>query len=89
VGGHGEHARLVRLGIAQEGVPVLVHLHVGVFVVIETGAAHLGVVEREAERFDQVQLRPRVRAQADDVARVGRDFGFDQYDVKHCRFSLD
>jgi len=59
-----------------------VHREQREFVVVESGAAQLRVVEVEAERADQVQPCAAVRAQADDVARVGRDLGFDQYDVK-------
>ncbi len=83
--GHGEHAGRVGLGVGQERCPILVHLHLGVVVVIEAGALHLGIVERKAQRFDQVQLRARVGAQAADVARVGRDFRFKKDDVEHGR----
>ena len=59
-------------------------LHGGVLVVVEAGAAQARVVEREAQRLDQVQPRAGVRAQADDVAGVGRDFGLVEDDVEHA-----
>ena len=49
--------------------------------VIHARALELRVVEFEAERLDQVQRRARGRAQPRHVARVRRDFGFDQDDV--------
>ncbi len=60
------------------------HLHAGELVVIEPGAPHAGIVEREAERFDQMQLGAGIGAQANDVAGVGRDFRLDQDDMKQA-----
>jgi len=60
------------------------HLHRRVLVVVEPGAAHTCVVQRETERLHQMQHRPGVSAQANDVAGVGRDFRFDQNDVNHA-----
>ncbi|MFD2423589.1 hypothetical protein ACFSUI_05060 [Ralstonia solanacearum] len=59
------------------------HAHRRVFVIVQSGAAHARVLERKAEWFDQVQLRAGVGAQADHIARVGRNFGFDENDVEH------
>ena len=49
--------------------------------VIHARALELRVVELEAERLDQVQRRLRRRAQPRHVARVRRDFRFNQNDV--------
>ena len=42
----------------------------------------LGIVQREAERLDEVQRGLRGRAQPGDVAGVGRDLGLDQGNVQ-------
>jgi hypothetical protein len=55
----------------------------GEFVVIEPGAAQFAVVEFEAEWPDQMQGHAGVRAKAYYISRVGRDLGFEQYQVKH------
>src|SRR5436190_11923204 len=49
--------------------------------VVHAGPFELGVVEFEAERFDQVQSRFGRGAKAGDVAGVGRDFRFEEDDV--------
>ncbi|EDT11909.1 hypothetical protein BgramDRAFT_1515 [Paraburkholderia graminis C4D1M] len=59
------------------------HIHLGVLVIVEAGAAQLGVVERKAERLDQMQTCAGVRTQADDVAGVRRNFRFDENDIEH------
>jgi hypothetical protein len=56
--------------------------------VIQPGATHPGVIERKTQRLDQMELRPGVGTQADDVAGIRRDFRFDQYDVKHLHSSV-
>ena len=61
------------------------HLQRGVLVVVQPGALELLVLQGEAQRRDQVQPRPGVGAQADDVAGVGRNFGLEQDDVEHRR----
>ena len=66
----------------QEGSPVLVHFHCRVIVIVKPGTLHFGVVKGETEWLDQVQLGARVGAQANDVAGVGWNFGFYQYDVE-------
>jgi dihydroorotate dehydrogenase (NAD+) catalytic subunit len=53
-------------------------------VIVEAGPLHARVVQREAERPDEVQRRPGVRAQADYVAGVGGDLGFEEHDVEHA-----
>ena len=75
--GHGS------LHAVQKGCPVLVHGHGREFMIIQPCAAHLGVIDGKAQRFDEVQGAAGVGAQADDVAGVGRDFGLDKDDVEH------
>ena len=75
--GHGS------LHAVQKGCPVLVHGHGREFMIIQPRAAHLGVIDGKAQRFDEVQGAAGVGAQADDVAGVGRDFGLDKDDVEH------
>ena len=75
--GHGS------LHAVQKGCPVLVHGHGREFMIIQPRAAHLGVVDGKAHRFDEVQGAAGIGAQADDVAGVGRDFGLDKDDVEH------
>ena len=55
------------------------------FRVVEAGATQLGVIQVETERADQVQARAAVRAKADDVACVRRNFGLVQDDMQHAR----
>ena len=43
-------------------------------VVIEAGALELAIVPAKAERFNEMQLGPRVGAQADYIAGIGRNF---------------
>ena len=51
--------------------------------VVEAGAAHVLALELEPERSHQMQRAARIGAQADDVARVGRNFRSEQDDVEH------
>ena len=53
--------------------------------VIHARAFELRVVQLEAERLNEVQRRPRSRAEPRDVARVRRDFRFDENDVLDVR----
>ena len=62
--------------------------HRGEFAVIETGAAQAGIIEGETQRFDQVQRAAGVGAEPDDVARVRRNLGFVEDDVKQRLRSL-
>jgi hypothetical protein len=52
-------------------------------VVVESGALEAGVVQREAERPDQVQARAGIGAKADDVAGVWGYFGLEQNHIQH------
>ncbi len=77
----GEHAlRPDRFPPLFEAV---ILLHPGQLVIVEPGAARPGAVQLEAERMDQVQRRPGVGRQTNNIARVRRDFRFIKDDVKH------
>ena len=61
----------------------IVFMQLSVFMIIETRAAQLPVVEFEAEWFNKVQGRPGIRAKAYDISRVGRNFRLEQDQMKH------
>jgi hypothetical protein len=50
--------------------------------VIHSGAFHGPIIEFESERFDQVEMGLRGRAEAGDGAGVGWDFRFDEDDLE-------
>jgi hypothetical protein len=54
------------------------------FVVVEPGAAQFRVIQIEAERADQMQLRAAVRAQANHIAGIRRDLWLVQHDMQHA-----
>ena len=83
VRGHGKHAAAVWLHALQKGLPVGVALYAGVLVVVQTGAAHVAVFHRKAQRLNQVQLAARVGGQANDVACIRRNFRLNENDMKH------
>lgn len=58
------------------------HLQGCVLVIVQAGASELLVAEVEAERLDQVQARAGVGAQANHIARVGRNFRLKQDDIE-------
>jgi hypothetical protein len=60
-------------------------MDVGQLLVIEASAPYGAFIEAEPQWPDEVQAGPRVRAEPDHVAGVGRNLGFVQHDVKHCR----
>ena len=88
MGRHREHTTCIKLRIGapldQKCVPIRMHLHTRIVVIIEAGTAHLGIIERETKRFDQMQLGPGIGAQTDDVTGIGRNFRLYQNDVKQC-----
>lgn len=61
----------------------IVFAQLSVFVVIETRAAQLPVIEFETEWFNKMQGRPGIRAKAYDISRVGRNFRLEQDQMKH------
>ena len=72
LGGQRENAAAGKGG--QAVGEVFMHGQAGEFVIVQPGAFHFARIERETERFDQVQIRTGIGAQPDDVARIGRDF---------------
>ena len=56
---------------------------IGKFPVVEAGPPQALVIDVEGEGVDQVELRAGIGAQANDVARVGRNFGLVEHDMKH------
>ena len=72
-----------RAGVVQRLLQGVVHSHRLPFVVIQPRPPHAGIVELESQRTHQVQLRTGIGAQADRIARVGRDLGTDEDDVEH------
>src|SRR5690606_11355518 len=76
-----ESAVRLRLGMPRhEGLPVRMPFHPvpELLPVVDPRPAQRGVVERESQRLDQVQPQVIEEAQADDVSRIGRDFGFEE-----------
>ena len=55
--------------------------------VVQTCAFHALVVEREAERLDQMQHAAGRRAGAGDIAGILRNLRLDQNDIDHLLFS--
>ena len=51
--------------------------------VIQARPLQLLVVQRKSKGFDQMQSRARVGAEANDVARIGRNFRLKQYNIEH------
>lgn len=72
-----------RAGVVQRLLQGVVHSHRLPFVVIQPRPPHAGIVELESQRPHQVQLRTGIGAQADRIARVGRDLGTNEDDVEH------
>ena len=60
--------------IFQTDVQVCVASGIRPFMVVEAGPLQFCVVEREAQRLDQMQLSAGVCAKTDDVTGIGRDF---------------
>src|ERR1700754_5306392 len=71
-------------GGIETGVEAVVHRYAGELVVIQSGAAQAGVVQLETKRSHQVQSRAGIGAQANDIARIGRNLRSEQDDVGHA-----
>src|SRR6266480_706722 len=69
--------------VSATRVPVLVQFQFGNFMVVETGAPKLPVVDGETERLDQMQTCAGIRREPDHVAGVRRDLGLHEDDLKH------
>ena len=72
--GHGEHALRCGLHFGQKSFPAGVDFHARVLVVVESRALEFRVFQRKTQRFDQMQLRARIGAQADHIARIRWNF---------------
>ena len=59
------------------------HRHRRKVVVVQTGAAQLGLGQVEAQRFDQVQFASRGRHHANRIAGVGRDTRLNEHHLEH------
>ena len=59
------------------------HQHASPLVVVQPGTPQARIIQFEAQRPYQVECGPGVGSQADDIARVRRNFGRNQHDVKH------
>lgn len=80
--GHGKHATGVRLLTGAKFCPVFMYLHGRIIMIIKASALHLGVIQRKAQRFYQMQLYTSVGTQTDDIASIWRYFWFYQDDMK-------
>ena len=67
----------------EKRLPRFVDADRRVLVIVEPRALHVLVVKGETERLHKVKRAARVGAEADNVARVGRNFGMNQNDVEH------
>ena len=83
LGRERKHALHIRLRLLQKRLPARVALHAGVFMVVQPGAAQLGIFHGKAQRLDQVQVAPCIGGQANDIAGVGRNLRLIQHDMKH------
>lgn len=55
----------------------------GHLVIVQPRSRHSLVGQDKSQGLDQMQPRTGVRHQADDIARVRRNFRFEKYDMKH------
>lgn len=51
-------------------------------VIVQTSAAHFGVIEGEPQRADQVQGDTGIGCQSNDIARIGRNLWLNQHHMK-------
>ena len=58
------------------------HLNVTELVVVETGPSHLGVIQWKAQWLNKMQPGPRVCAETNDIARVGRNLRLNKNDIE-------
>jgi hypothetical protein len=59
------------------------HDELGIFVVIQPGAAQLLVRQIKAQRLDQMQTAAGIGRKPDHIAGIRRDFRFNQDNFKH------
>ena len=78
----------IRRKLSLEDPPVRPAVPLDILPVIHPGAFEFFVVKLEAERLDEVQFCAGGRAEPRHVARVGRDFRFNQDDVHVGKFQV-
>mgnify|MGYP001820497806 FL=1 len=74
---------------AKALIDVSMHLHVGILMIVETGAAQARLVEIESQRLHKVQGCPGVGAKSYDIARIGRYLRLIEDNVEHLCFGPD
>ena len=57
---------------------ILMYRQFGKLVIIQTRTFHFGRIQWKPKRLNQMQIGTGIGAQADDIARIGRDFGLVQ-----------
>ena len=67
----------------QEPIKITMHLDVRPLSVVQSRSSKTAIIERETQRFDQMQAKAGVCGHSNDVAGVGGYLGFIQDDVKH------
>lgn len=77
-----------RQGLARRR-PVGMHTQAGVFVVIETSALELAIVQRKSQRLNQMQTAAGIGGKPDDIASIGRNFRLIQDDVEHFAWRVE
>src|SRR5215207_6054033 len=65
-----------------KGEPIRVDPQVQAVPIIESSATHIRIVDRKAERLDEVERRIRRNAEAGDVTGVGWNLGLNERDVE-------
>lgn len=66
-----------REGCGHEALQGVMALYPGPFPIVEAGPPDLCVIQREAERCDEVQGGAGVGAKPDNIAGIGRDLGLE------------
>lgn len=65
------------------GLPIGMRFYVGIFVIIQSGAAQLPVFQGKAKRLNQMQFAAGIGGKANDIAGVGRNFRLEKDNGKH------
>ena len=58
-------------------------LHLGILVIVQPSAPHVLVFHGKTQRLNEVQGAACVGRKANHIARVGRNFRFNQNNLKH------
>lgn len=81
----GKCEQSLRCDLREEILKRWIHLEIHKLAIIQPGAAHPGVINGKSQRFDQVQTRARIGAQADHIAGIGRNLRLVEDDMEHGR----